>query len=548
MCVQIGTGPPPAGNGMDNSDTHGAVMRHERMSAVDTAWLRMDGPGNAMMIVSVTATETPVKFAEFRHIIETRLLCYPRFRHRPVQDALGASWVTDEFFDLDAHFLKAELREPRGKTELEEFAADLAGVRLSPERPLWQVHFVEHYLSGSAWVMRLHHCYADGMAMVRVLLSLTEQDSGPALAGAQDPGMHRKPGGKARKGRIPNELLPLINWVETFSQPAGDILESALAEGAHLVESGVHRLFHPEETAALARQAGGMVGEFARVLALPDDPETPLRGQLSGVKRIAWAEPLDLQEVKTVGKALNCTVNDVLMASVAGALGAHLRDVHRFETAGLSIRASVPINLRAAEEPMTLGNKFGLVFVDLPIGIDNPLKRVYAMHDTMRELKGSLQPPMTLIVLGMMGLLPGALQGPAIEMFSRKGSLVASNVPGPQAPLYMCGQKISEMYFWVPQSGSMGIGVSILSYAGKVFFGMIADSRLIPDPQSVVDRFKPEFERLLLAVTVGALALHERPAPRRKPKPARPAGAARKSKKTARPAGAYKTGIPRKST
>jgi diacylglycerol O-acyltransferase len=150
-------------------------------------------------------------------------------------------------------------------------------------------------------------------------------------------------------------------------------------------------------------------------------------------------------------------------------------------------------------------------------------------------------------VIGMMGLLPSALQGPAIEMFSRKGSLVASNVPGPQAPLYMCGQQISEMYFWVPQSGSMGIGVSILSYAGKVFFGMIADRALIADPQTVVDRFKPEFERLLLAVTVGALALHEHPAPRGQARPGRPAGTARKTRKAARPALKRKRS-PRKST
>ena len=159
------------------------------------------------------------------------------------------------------------------------------------------------------------------------------------------------------------------------------------------------------------------------------------------------------------------------------------------------------------------------------------------MHDTMQALKGSLQPPMTLMVLGIMGMVPAALQAPAIELFSRKGSLVASNVPGPQSPLYMCGQKISEMYFWVPQSGSMGVGVSILSYAGKVFFGMIADRGLVPDPQSVVDRFRPEFEQLLLAVTVGALALRERRGKAAMPvrrKAAKPAGRDRKSTRSSR--------------
>jgi diacylglycerol O-acyltransferase len=205
-------------------------------------------------------------------------------------------------------------------------------------------------------------------------------------------------------------------------------------------------------------------------------------------------------------------VNGVLMSTVAGALGTHLRE-HGLDTRSLAIRASMPVNLRAAEEPLTLGNKFGLIFVELPIGIRNPLQRVYAMHDTMVALKGSLQPPMSLLVLGLMGLLPAALQAPAIELFSRKGSLVASNVPGPQAPLYVCGQRISEMYFWVPQSGTMGVGISILSYAGQVFFGIIADEALVDDPQAVVDRIGPEFERLLLAVTVGALSARQRTSP-----------------------------------
>jgi WS/DGAT/MGAT family acyltransferase len=496
------------------------AVNHQRMSSVDTAWLRMDTPGNAMMIVSVAATATPLHYAEFRRMIESRFLCFLRFRHRPAQDALGASWIEDDTFDLDQHLTRAVLPGPAGKAELEALAADLAGTPLDARRPLWQVHFVERYLGGSAWILRLHHCYADGIAMVHVLLSMTEQDPGPALAGAKAGGRRKTSASGAKRPAV--DLLPLLNWVEQRSQPASDILENVLAEGARLLEGGIHQLFHPDQAAAYALQAGSLVGEFARVLALPDDPETPLRGPLSGVKRVAWADPVPLHEVKTMGRALDCTVNDVLMATVAGALGSHLRD-RDFDTDALSVRSAMPVNLRAAEEPLTLGNKFGLVFVELPIGIRNPLQRVYAMHDTMVALKGSLQPPMTLMVLGLMGLLPAVIQAPAIEMFSRKGSLVASNVPGPQAPLYLCGQRISEMYFWVPQSGTMGIGISILSYAGQVFFGIIADQNLVADPQSVVDRIGPEFERLLLAVTVGALGAREgrtrKPSPQ--PSPAR---------------------------
>jgi len=475
------------------------------MSPVDTAWLRMDGADSAMMIVSVLTTAAPVTVAEVREVLRTRLLCFPRFRQRPVADPLGASWheVTD--FDLDAHLVPTVLPAPAGKRELEALTAKLAGERLDPARPLWQIHLVERYGAGSAWVMRLHHCYADGIAMIRVLLSLTGQDAGPALAGVQE-ALRR--GREARSGA--DGPTPLLDWIDHLAQPAGDILERALADGARLLESGVHQLFHPEHAAALAAQAGGMIGEFARVLTLPDDPVTPLRGQMSGVKRVAWSVPLDLGEVKSVGKALDCTVNDVLLATVAGVLGSHLREVHGHDTRDLVLRASVPVNLRAAEEPVTLGNKFGLVFVDLPVGARNALRRVYRMHDTMRALKDSLQPPMTLMVLALMGLLPAALQAPAVELFSRKGTLVASNVPGPQAPLYLCGRRIDEMYFWVPQSGSMGIGVSILSYAGKVYFGVIADRALVDDPHVLVDRLGPEFQRLRLATTIDAEGSRER--------------------------------------
>ncbi|HEX9208635.1 MAG TPA: wax ester/triacylglycerol synthase family O-acyltransferase [Steroidobacteraceae bacterium] len=511
--------------------------RHERMSVIDTAWLRMDGPGNAMMIVSVMTTETPIRAADLRDILRTRLLCFPRFRQRPVPDPLGASWHEADGFELDEHLVEVALPEPAGKAELEALTATLASERLDPARPWWQVHFVPRYGPGSAWIMRLHHCYADGISMIRVLLSLTEQDSGPALAGAQEAATHRAQ--HRGSDSADSGALPLVDWLDQLSQPAGDIIESALAEGARLLEGGVHQVFHPAHAAALATQAGGMVGEFAKVLTLPDDPPTPLRGKLSGIKRVAWSDPVNLQDVKSVGRALDCTVNDVLLATVAGALGAHLRENHGFDTRDLVLRASVPVNLRAAEEPLALGNKFGLVFVDLPVGVRNPLQRVYAMHDTMRALKGSLQPPMTLMVLGMMGMLPSALQAPVVELFSRKGTLVASNVPGPQAPLYLCGQRIAEMYFWVPQSGSMGVGVSILSYAGKVFFGMIADRELIADPQPVVDRIGPEFERLLLATTVGVLGMREREqaqagaAPKRQRAPSRKPTARRRKKSPA---------------
>jgi len=483
-----------------------STANHERMSSVDTAWLRMDSPVNSMMIVGVSTLAAPVRAAEFRRMVEERLLCFARFRHKVVEDALGASWVEDEDFDIDEHVRLAVLPAPAGKAELEALVGELASTPLDPRRPMWQLHLIERYATGSAWIMRVHHCYADGIAMIRVLLSMTEQDPAPAL-GARADGRGSRPRGGSHPSGSP-DLLPVPGWVEQLAQPAGDILERVLADGARLLEGSVHQIFHPDRAAALARQAGGVAGELGRVLSLADDPVTPLRGRLGGFKAVAWGDAVPLQEVRTVGKVLGCTINDVLMSTVAGALGGYLRG-RRFDTEDLVLRASVPVNLRSAEEPLSLGNKFGLLFVDLPVGIANPLQRLYAVHDCMAELKGSLQPPMTLMVLGVMGMMPAAVQQPAIELFSRKATAVVSNVPGPQAPLYLCGQRIEEMYFWVPQSGSMGLGISLLSYAGRVHFGVISDRKLIASPAALADRFRSEFEKLLLAVTVGALALRD---------------------------------------
>ncbi len=489
-----------------------AAAHYERMSSVDTAWLRMDSPVNAMVILGVTVTETPIPPAAFRRLVTERFLRFARFRQRPVTDALGAAWVEDEHFDLDAHVHVVGLPDPGGRAQLQALAADLASQPLDAARPLWQLHLVADYEGGSAWIMRMHHCYADGIAMIRVLLSMTETTKTAAANPAP-----------VRGARQP-AAAPLSDWMGQISRAAGAAIGTTLTEGARLIEAGLHQALHPQEAAMLARQAGGTVNELARLIAVPDDPPTPLRGALSGRKAVAWTAPLPLEDVKSLGRALECTVNDVLMSTVAGMLGAWLRE-QGYDTLGLSVRAAVPVNLRDGTAPVSLGNRFGLIFVDMPLGVANPLRRLYAMHSTLAALKGSLQPSMTLAVLGLLGRLPAAVQAPAVELFSRKGTAVVSNVPGPKGPLYICGQRITEMHFWVPQSGSMGLGISLLTYAGQVYVGMIADHNLVAEPQRVVDLFAPELERLRESVGVLARGRKRTAAKARRSAPLRSAAA-----------------------
>lgn len=460
----------------------GAATR-EPMSRVDTAWLRMERPTNLMMITGVLMFATPLDPARLRTLIAERFLAWRRFRQKAVDTQAAAHWQDDPDFDLDWHVRSTALPGRAGKKELQRLVSLLASTPLDHGRPLWQFHLVERYDGGSALIARIHHCYADGMALVQVLLSLT--DTTPeSRPGSALPRAWLKHDGE----RVARRLL----------DPARAGLDRAMKLGGKALEKGMELYQNPTLAAVLALEGGAIARELAYALSLADDPPTRLKGPLGATKRVAWAEPLPLDEVKVVGKALQCTANDVLLASATGALRAFLVDCGE-SCDGITVRATVPVNLRPLEHAKKLGNHFGLVFLDLPVGEPNPLRRLQRIAAAMRELKGSRQAAATFGALAALGMAPAPLQRAALELFSRKASAVATNVPGPQVPLFMAGAPIRELMFWVPQTGSVGVGVSILSYDGRVHFGLIADARRIPDPEAVIRRFRGEFEKLLYA-------------------------------------------------
>ena len=455
--------------------------RREPMSRVDTAWLRMERPTNPMMITGVLMLDEPMTLAALRRVIAKRFLAYARFRQKPVEGPAGASWQDDAGFDLDWHVDSAALpgkgEGPAAqKRALQRLVGQLASSPLDPHKPLWQFHLVERYLGGSAIVARIHHCYADGIALVQVLLSLTDAE--------------RRPG--------KTEPLPQA-WLKdegaAVARRVGAV-DRYMRLGGKVLGKGMEMMQDPTLAAVLAKEGGEIARELVHALALADDPPSVLRGRLGVSKRVAWADPLQLEEVKAVGRACDCTVNDVLMAAAAGALRGYMRDRGE-HLDGMSLRATVPVNLRPLEHARKLGNHFGLVFLDLPVGEPNPVRRLERVAECMRGLKDSRQAIVAYGLLAALGMAPAAVQELALDLFSRKATAVATNVPGPQQPLYLAGRKLREMMFWVPQTGSIGIGVSILSYDGQVHFGLIADARLIPDPQDVIRRFGDEFDKLL---------------------------------------------------
>lgn len=473
------------------------------MSKVDTAWLRMDNPGNLMQITGVWQLAPGVKYAAVCERIENTLVRYDRFRQCAAQDATGASWVADRHFDLARHVLREKLPAcAPGAQELalQERVAELASQPLDRSRPLWQFHLIEHYTSldglrGSAMILRIHHCIADGIALLGVIMAMADGGAPPPVPGEQ--GADTAPR-DAQAWMVGSVLAPLTHLAVRALGALGDGAARSLGRlnqpGGGLglergIEAGV------KGSLDMARLLLQVAGDSAALALMPDDSATRLKGKSCGRKKVAWCQPIALDEVKAVGKALGCSLNDVLLSCLAGALGGYLKS-HGDDVAGQDIRAMVPVNLREPAPSPALGNHFGLAPLLLPIGISNPVERVFEVRRRMAALKGSYQPLLAFGLLAVAGLLPKPGQDAMLDIFSKKTTAVMTNVPGPQGKLRFCGATLEQTMFWVPQSGDVGLGVSILSYGGGVQFGVITDSALCPQPQRIVDEFMPEFARL----------------------------------------------------
>ena len=468
-------------------------LEGERMSKVDTAWLRMDSASNLMMILGVWVLRPGVSLPDLQDRVRERLLPYRRFVQIARQDAAGAHWIDDPDFDLARHVVSRPLKRTRGQSPQAALQARIADLALQPldhGHPLWCFELVEDHEGGSALIARIHHCIADGIALISVMMSLVDGGHVPP----------KRPRKASRAGMDGAE-----DWVaDTLIRPLGDLTARALEVAGGGAARSFSLMASPQQGLSdtlgqamdLARMGGQLASDLAALALMPDDSPTRLKGQPGNAKRVAWCDPLPLADVKAIGKALNCSINDVLLSCVAGAIGAYLRGMGD-DTRGHEIRAMVPINLRPMEDAWKLGNRFGLVPLVLPIGLDNPIERVFAVRARMNALKGSLQPLLTFGLLSVAGLMIKPAQDALLNLFSKKTTAVMTNVPGPVAKLKLCGATLEQNMFWVPQTGSVGLGVSILSYGGGVQFGVIADTGLCPEPQRIVDAFAPEFERLL---------------------------------------------------
>lgn len=466
---------------------------YERLSALDNFFLLAESASTPMHVGSTALFEAePLSTAQggidsnrIKQYIAARLDRMPRYRQRLARIPLERRtvWVDDPHLDLDYHVRHTSLPKPGDETQLKQLSAHLQAQPLDLARPLWETWIVEGVQDGRcALIFKVHHCMIDGVTGADLLSALL---SPTAEAGFDAPArwVPRPPPSRA-------ELLR----DEIFDRVKGPV---ALA--AHVVR-------HPLTAAS---EFGGALGAVAETLApsLRSASPTPLNQPIGLHRRFDWAA-MDLATIRQVKDALGGAINDVVLATVAGAVRTFLRwrgvDVSR-----ITFRVFVPVSLRSALEHGTWGNRVAGWIVDLPVAESDACKRFLQIRDTTLRLKRSNHARGAEVLTELAEWTSASLAGMAIRLAAETTlpfNLVVTNVPGPPAPLYLLGGRLQAVYPMVPLFVNLGLGIALFSNAGKLFWGFNADWDVVPDLGAFVDATSAAFRELCAASS-------ERPAP-----------------------------------
>lgn len=428
----------------------------------DTAWFRMDSATNLMVVTGFFKFARPVTTEAVKQALYGGFLKYDRFKQRVVeQKGLGKPrWVDDEDFDVDQHVVEEPLPAPGDDAALRAAVEVHMRTPLPRDRPLWEMRVMTGYGQGCALFFRVHHCIADGIALMQVLLGMCEQVEGAA---------NEAPLAKPKRPWWFWPALPVTGtwwalkylWVSNY------------------------------------------------LMYRPKDSATVYKGELSGTKRLAWAPVFRLADVKATAKAAGVKINDLLMAVASGALRRYAEG--RGESLDAkTVRVMIPVNLRSAKAAENLGNKFALVTPTLPVDRTDAVERLKVTKKRMDRLKKSPEPFATVTLMNLLGLIGTKMQHKLQRYLVNKGSLAMSNVPGPRKKLRFAGETIEQILFWVPVYGPTALGLSIFSYAGEVTVGVMADEARVPDPQALADAFAAELESYRAALLSAPKALEHK--------------------------------------
>jgi WS/DGAT/MGAT family acyltransferase len=359
------------------------------------------------------------------------------------------------------------LDPPGGDEALHAYVNRFVSTPLPRDKPLWEMHLIDGYDGGSAVYSRLHHSLADGIALVRVLLSMSDA--------APDDDLVEPPEANHSRGRLGNAVH------------LAELTGTALMELPQLLNPK-----HLPDAVTLARQTAGISAK----LLFTHNPESPVKGPIDVRKRVIWADPFPLVDVVEAAHQTGSTVNDVLVAALAGALSTYLR---RHHGEPVDIPTMIPVNVRPLDEPLPkeLGNRFALVLFLLPSALETPFERLAETKRRMDAIKHSPEAVLTFGLIRGIGRTGPDLEKLLVNFFANKATGVTTNVPGPREPRYVAGQRIRWMLGWAPESGEQTLGTSIFSYDGAVHVGFKVDVHQVPHPEELLDDFRDEVHTLL---------------------------------------------------
>ncbi len=457
-------------------------MHGDRLSGLDTSFLHLeDGPAH-MHVASTTLFEGPTpEYEEFRDHIASRLHLVPRFRQKLRFVPFGQGrpvWIDDPNLNLEYHVRHTALPPPGTEEQLRTLAARLFSQRLDRDKPVWELWLVDGVEGGRfAIVAKTHHCLVDGVSGVDITTVLFDLDRDPEPAPEPDAWL---PEPEPSDAQLLAEAL-----IERVTSPA------EIARGARAL------LRAPRHVAGAAIEGLGAAGSIARTgLAAPP---SPFNVQIGPYRRFAYVRT-DLPELKRIKNMAGGTVNDVVLAVVAGALGRYLRSGGH-STKDLELRAMVPISVRAEDEHGALGNRVSAMMAVLPVWCEDPIERLRTVTATMGDLKSSKQAVGASLLTEATDFAPPTIAAQAARLQSRQRffNLVVTNIPGPQFPLYLLGRELQDVFPMVPLAKNQGVCFALMSYNGRVNFGLTADYDAMPDLDALAGDLEASIAELAAA-------------------------------------------------
>jgi diacylglycerol O-acyltransferase len=469
----------------------------DRLSWGDAVFLHLEREGMPLNVACVCVFEAEIPSEAFVQFVESKLPLIPRYLKRVVPPLLNIglpSWEYDPTFDIRRHVREVTLKHG-SDAELKTFAGKILSTVMDRQHPLWDLTVV-HGLKGnrSGLIFRLHHCLADGIAGVGIMNAL--MDASPVA-----PPLPRR----KRRLRVPpprDVLTSLTNdCVDSYSEFVKGIL-GALADVSSMAERSV------------ANGGNLATDEFTHLLPELTVSTERLRFNVlyRGPQKFAWAD-VPLAEVKAIRQTCGTSVNDVILALVTATIRRYL-ELHGDRVKGRLLRMMVPVNLRGTDGPGDLGNRISLVPVTIPLDIRNPRKLLAAVHRRTELLKRAHTAELVSLTGGLLGMFPNSAQALAGHILNRLPftpfNMVCTNVPGPQYPLYVLGNKMLHCYPYVPVGGEMALNCAILTYDGTAYFGFSGCVHAAPDLRRLETCLKLSFTELREAAGVTPLRKEEK--------------------------------------